>query len=244
MKDELTLVDGFFEAALAPELWAETLGKLSDYIGGAAVNLILIEKPAASPVDMHFERVDEQAYARYINDYIAVDPRVPRILQAPVNRLLLEHHVLTEEEKRTGAIYNELLARSGMRNQAITLLSADSVFAGFGVAPRDDSRAFEPEQLARLARVLPHLRHAVRFYVANTELQLQRSTLGALWSQSARRSFPIKPPTTICSPDYCADTRASCPSPNRAPKRPGRKRLQGFFPGRAPVPRSSLRSIR
>ena len=186
MLEEQDIVDGFFDAALEPELWAEKLGLLSDHIGGAAVNLVLIEKAGGSPLDTHFERVDGHAYARYINDYIAIDPRIPRILNSPVNTLLMEHDVLTEEEIRSGAVYNELLAVSGMRNQAIALLSAGAVYAGFGVAPGDDSRAFEPEQLQRLSRLLPQLRHAVRFYMANAELQMHRSALGDLWSQAAK----------------------------------------------------------
>ena len=93
---------------------------------------------------------------------------------------------MTEEERRSGAVYNELLAVSGMRNQAIALLSADTVFAGFGVAPRDDSLMFEPEQLASLSRMLPQLRHAVRFYMANADLRMHRSALGELWSQAAK----------------------------------------------------------
>ncbi|WP_417684798.1 helix-turn-helix transcriptional regulator [Roseibium sp.] len=180
------IVDGFFDAALNPDLWAENLAKLSDFVGGAAINLIMIDKPGSIPVDMHYECVDEFAYTSYVTDYIAVDPRIERIIKAPINTILLEDDVLTADEKKNGAIYNELLSVSGMRNQAISLLSGDTLYAGFGVAPRNDANPFDADQLARLRRLLPHLRHAVRLYSGNLDLQIQRNALGDLWSRSGK----------------------------------------------------------
>ncbi|MFD1694914.1 helix-turn-helix transcriptional regulator [Roseibium aestuarii] len=183
---EQGLRDGFFEAALDADQWEGALARFSEHLNGGAVNLILLEKAGALPVDLHYERVDEHAYTRYISDYIETDPRVPRVLNAPVNTVLLERDVLTEGERRHSAIYNDLMARSGMRNQAISLLASDTLFAGFGIAPRDDSQPFATEDLARLTRLLPSLKQAVRLHTANQSLQMQRSSLGDLWGLSGK----------------------------------------------------------
>ncbi|MBD8893971.1 hypothetical protein [Roseibium litorale] len=184
--EEIALQDSFFEAALSPEAWSRSLEHLSDYVGGGAINLILIEKAGAQPLDVRYGRVDEFAYTSYIENYIAVDPRIPRILTSPVNTMLMEHQVLTEDERRSSAIYNELMSRSGMRNQAISLLSADDIYAGFGVAPQNDAVPFTTDQIGRLSRQLNSLKQAVRFYTSNRGLQLQRKSLGDLWSNSGK----------------------------------------------------------
>ncbi|SHL60813.1 helix-turn-helix transcriptional regulator [Roseibium suaedae] len=185
-QEEIALQDSFFEAALAPENWTSSLERLSDYVGGGAVNLILIEKAGAQPVDVHYGKVDEFAYTSYIQDYISIDPRIPRVLGSPVNTMLLEHQVLTEEERQKSAIYNDLMSRSGMRNQVISLLAADDIFGGFGVAPARDADPFSADQISRLSRQLTSLKQAVRVYTTNRDLQLQRNSLGDLWSKSGK----------------------------------------------------------
>lgn len=184
--EETALQESFFEAALSPHLWAGTLERLSDFVGGGAINLILIEKAGAQPVDVRYGRVDEFAYTSYIEEYIAIDPRIPRILTSPVNTMLMEDQVLTEDERLSSAIYNELMSRSGMRNQAISLLSADDLYAGFGVAPSNDAVPFDTERLSALSRQLSSLKQAVRLYTSNRGLELQRNSLGDLWSKSGK----------------------------------------------------------
>ena len=183
---ERAVVDGLFEAALAPELWTESLIALSDHVGGSSVNLIVLDQPGTRPVIEHFVRGNDDAYASYIGEYITVDRRVPRVAEAPVNKVLLEQHGLSDEEKRTDVVYNELLATGGMRNMVLTNLTAGPLYMGLGVAPRDDAVPFEPDQLERISRILPDLRHALRFSLANRELQVQRGALGDLWAHAGK----------------------------------------------------------
>ncbi|WP_152599680.1 helix-turn-helix transcriptional regulator [Hoeflea sp. BAL378] len=183
---ERAVVDGLFEAALAPELWTESLIALSDHVGGSSVNLIVLDRPGTRPVIEHFVRGNDDAYASYIGEYITVDRRVPRVAEAPVNKVLLEQHVLSDEEKRTDVVYNEVLATGGMRNMVLTNLTAGPLYMGLGVAPRDDAVPFEPDQLERISRILPDLRHALRFSLANRELQVQRGALGDLWAHAGK----------------------------------------------------------
>ncbi|OCW58657.1 hypothetical protein AWJ14_00010 [Hoeflea olei] len=184
--DERAMRERLFEAALSPELWTDCLISLSDYVGGSSVNLIVLDRPGERPYLEHFVRGDDHTYASYIETYIAIDRRVPRVAEAPVNTVLLEHQVLTEEERRTDIVYNEVLATGGMRNLMLTNLSAGPAYMGVGVAPHDDAVPFEPEQVERLTRILPDFRHALRFYIANRDLELQRSALGDLWAYAGK----------------------------------------------------------
>lgn len=174
--------DSFFEAAVNPDLWAEALAGFSDFIGGSSVNLVVLDKPGAPPVIEHFIRGDDAAYARYLGDYFAIDRRVPRVAAAQVGRILLEQDVLSEEEKRQDTVYNEILAGNGMRNLALANLSSGPLLMGIGMAPQNDAEPFEADQLARLARLLPHLRNALSFYTVNIQLQLQRQMLADLFA--------------------------------------------------------------
>lgn len=185
-EDFEVLTDRFFEAALSPELWSSALLDLSDYVGGSAVNLVILETIGDRPVLEHFERGDDHAYAKYLDEYFVMDRRVPRTAAASVGKILLEPDVLSPEELRTDIVYNEVLAGNGMRNLALCNLSASEVMMGLGIAPLNDAIPFTPEQLRRLKSVLPHLRQAVRLYTANSELQIQRGLLGELWSNAGR----------------------------------------------------------
>ncbi|MBD8893712.1 helix-turn-helix transcriptional regulator [Roseibium litorale] len=181
-----TLTDLFFDAALVPELWRDALIRLSDFIGGSAVNLIVIDTIGSQPVIEHFERGNEDAYATYLSDYFIMDRRVPRVVSAPIGKVLLEPDVLSPEEIRTDTVYNEILVMNGMRNLALCNLSSPDTFMGLGIAPLNDAIPFNSSQLHRLQGLLPGLRRAVRLYTANTELHLQRGLLGDLWSNTGR----------------------------------------------------------
>ncbi|SHM42868.1 helix-turn-helix transcriptional regulator [Roseibium suaedae] len=181
-----TLTDLFFDAALAPDLWRDALIRLSDFVGGSAVNLIVLDTIGNRPVIDHFERGNDDAYATYLSDYFVMDRRIPRVANATIGKILLEPDVLSPEEQRTDIVYNEILAQNGMRNLALCNLSAPETFMGIGIAPLNDANPFTQPQLQRLQGLLPSLRQAVRLYTANGELQIQRGLLGDLWSNTGR----------------------------------------------------------
>lgn len=183
---EEALVEAMFEAAIHPELWPDILTAVSDHVAGGPFNVLCLGNADERPLFDCFVRGDRQGYETYLSDYILIDPRIPRLEQAPVGKVLLEHDVLSEAELRTDVAYNECLSRWGMRNLAQGNLSSGDVFTGFALAPRNDRNPFTSEQVAAISRLMTPLRQATRVTVASLELQQQRQTLGDLWSLSGK----------------------------------------------------------
>ncbi|SUB02132.1 Uncharacterised protein [Pannonibacter phragmitetus] len=205
----IKLGDIFFEAAVNPDLWDRALAGFSDFTGGSSVNLVVLDKPGAPPVIEHFVRRDDAAYARYLGDYFAIERRVPRIAAAQVGRILLEQDVLSEEEKRQDTVYNEILAGNGMRNLALANLSSGRLLMGIGIAPQNDTDPFEPDQLTRLARLLPHLRNALSFYTIKIQLQLQRQMLADLFALEGKGGVVLDMNRRVLFANALAETQFS-----------------------------------
>ena len=138
-------------------------------------------------VDIFFARVcfggqrHPECERDYFGFYHALDERLPRLRQLPDGQVVSGVSLLTDEERRTSAVYNELLRPSefgdtlcarldGPHGSRIVWSSADPV-GGDG---------WSPAQVETVGRVLPHLRQFVRVRQTLADAKALGASLGEL----------------------------------------------------------------
>ena len=98
----------------------------------------------------------------YYEVYYPLDERPPRIRHAPDSQLFHTTDLLTEEELKTSATYNELLVRGHARNSIhVRLDGPNGSRIVWGVNDPVDGDGWSSAQLDSIRRLLPHIRQSV-----------------------------------------------------------------------------------
>ena len=99
----------------------------------------------------------------YFENYYTVDERVPRLRHLPDSRLCHITELYTEEELKTSAAYNELLARGHVRSSInVRLDGPNGSRIVWVVNDPVDGDSWSSAQLDSIRRLLPHIRQTVR----------------------------------------------------------------------------------
>jgi DNA-binding CsgD family transcriptional regulator len=133
---------------------------LGETLGAVSGHHFVLEENAAP--ETHDFGSDPAAFARYIDEFQAVDPRL-RIAQQNPHRIFSDVDVIDASSFERAPIYAELLRSVNLR---YSLFFASPVQPGLVLAqalmrPKKLSH-FGEEEKRRLERILPHLRRAVR----------------------------------------------------------------------------------
>ncbi len=117
----------------------------------------------------------------YLEVYLPVDERVPRIVQLPDSRLVHVSSFFTDEEAKTSRLYNEALPLYNARNSLNARLEGP---AGsqiiWAVADPVAGDGWSSHQVETIERLLPHLRQFVRVRQALMDAEALGSSLAML----------------------------------------------------------------
>ena len=98
----------------------------------------------------------------YYKNYYHLDERVPRVRHLPDSQLFHVTDLYTEEELKTSAAYNEMLARGQERNSIVVRLDGPHGSRIIWVVNDPvDGNGWSSAQLDSIRRLLPHIRQAV-----------------------------------------------------------------------------------
>ena len=156
------------EAMLDDAHWPATSALIDEACGLIGNTLMVGEGPKenirANFVGLYYRgqrRTDLES--EYLEDYHAIDERVPRFRQLPVNRLVPAKLLYTAEELKTSPTFNELLFRNNHQNSLnVRLDGLDGSHISWGTSDPVTRRDWESSQLTLIKRLLPHIRQFVR----------------------------------------------------------------------------------
>ena len=162
------IVASLHEVALDHTRWSRATALIDEALRTHGSVMVFGDGDSAEDVRIHFswaffrgqrQRECEREYYRL---YYPVDERVPRIRHLPDSRLFHITDLLTEEELRTSATYNEMLVRNHARDGIhVRLDGPNRSRIVWVVYDPVDGNGWSPAQLGSIRRLLPHIRHSV-----------------------------------------------------------------------------------
>ncbi|OHV81788.1 helix-turn-helix transcriptional regulator [Ensifer sp. LCM 4579] len=153
------IIDRLYDAAVAPESWPDVLQDLADFVGAVGCCIAidsgtrtLIAPPVSPGVAEPLEDFVESGWYRH-------DLRGKRgwPLLKSGRRVLLEHDVSTEKERRHGAYHNEWLRPWDLPWWAAVGFSCGDRTCGLALLRNSSQGPFSREEGRRIGELRPHL---------------------------------------------------------------------------------------
>ena len=162
------IVASLHEVALDHTRWSGATALIDEALRVHGSAMVFGDGDSAEDVRIHFAWIffrgqrQRETEREYYENYYPVDERVPRLRHAPDGRLLHVSDLLTEEELKTSATYNEMMVRGRCRDSVHVRLDgpAGSRIVWIVQDPVDGG-GWSPGRLDAVRRLLPHIRHTV-----------------------------------------------------------------------------------
>lgn len=159
----------FYDAALDPRRWPETLGLLAAQFGASLVHMNLGRFDARNGVAvLHASYLwppDPQAMTRYLafDGHLDGDPRLARAMRAP-NRPVMRRDLVGDDVWYASPIYREVFAPGGIDDHVgFSVFDEGSDFAAALMLARGAREPpFDAADCDRLQEYIPHFRRAGR----------------------------------------------------------------------------------
>ena len=163
------MLGALHEAALDDAHWPAAAGLIDQACGSRGSVLVYGNGASGADVDIFFARVcfggkrHPECESDYFRRYHGHDERLPRIRQLPDGEIVSNAELLTDAERRTSVVYNEMVRPSEFEHGLYARLDGPAgsriVWTAANPVTGDD---WSSAQVETLARVLPHLRQYVR----------------------------------------------------------------------------------
>ena len=178
-------VHAIYGAVLDPEQWGPAVSRMA----------ALVEAPHAGVFDSDFAAgivhrtvlfgIEEANNRRYMEEFAAIDPRVPVALGNNKLAWLSDYDYFTEEFRKGDRFYREYIYANGGGETLLTTFAKEGSRLGTGVVVRGSSQEKVADVLRqRLDAVTPHLDRAVklsrRFAAIASEAILGHTVLDAM----------------------------------------------------------------
>lgn len=196
----LAMVGALYEAALAPELWQDAVNDIADAIGAHTSHVMAIDRRSGvEPVNV-LARQDPAAIRAYMDDFFEIDIRVPRMDATPPGVLVRDPDVWSPEEKRASPVYQDFQRPQKMLHITGAQLGIENHMTWYGVS-RERNDPFGPAEMDFIARIVPHVRQALRLTCTIAEFRARDRLLGGLWAEVGRGIVVLAPTgeVTFCN---------------------------------------------
>ena len=157
------------EAALDRAHWATASALIEEALGAHGSSMTFGDGNSEEDIRIYFlwqffrGQRHPELEREYHEVYYPLDERPPRIRHAPDSQLFHTTDLLTEEELKTSATYNELLVRGHARNSIhVRLDGPNGTRIIWGINDPVDRDGWSSAQLDSIRRLLPHIRQTVR----------------------------------------------------------------------------------
>ena len=157
------------EAMLDDAHWPATSALIDEACGAEGNMLVFGDEPHRDDIEIFLARLcyrgvrDRKGEREYFRIYHRVDERLPRLRRLPDSQVVPIADLFTEEELKTSATYNEVMARGHYQKGLNVRLDgpADSRIV-FAMADPVEQGDWSSDQIEMVRRILPHLRQYVR----------------------------------------------------------------------------------
>lgn len=164
-----SIVAAFQRAALDDERWPEVANQVDECLGVFCSQIaVLVDGDFTEAPDSGFGRVYtrgevwEDVERDYLENYAALDERLPRVLALPYGRPVTNRGLLSEREIRTAPAICELNVRCGTAEQIFTKVDGGPGLDITWVLSKSTAQGeWEGEQVRLVERLGSHLCHAV-----------------------------------------------------------------------------------
>lgn len=181
------------DAALDDAAWPRALALIADAGGLRSSHLAVVDAGEKGPKYVFgmwrgpggaLDALERE----YAESYFAGDERVPRLLMMPAGSLVHVADLYTAREQSASPTYNEFLPRWDLENAISARLDAlDGLHLLWTVAPARAQGEWRAAQRGALARVLPHIRNAVRMRQALAKADARAAAVTPLLDASPAR---------------------------------------------------------
>ena len=162
------IVASLHEVALDHTRWSRATALIDEALRTHGSAMVFGDGDSADDVRIQFSWVFSRGQRQwecerdYYRLYYPVDERRPRVRHLPDSRLFHITDLLTGEELRTSATYNEMLVRNHCRDGIhVRLDGPNGSRIVWVVSDPVDGNGWSPAQLDAIHRLLPHIRHSV-----------------------------------------------------------------------------------
>ena len=156
------------EAALDGEHWSTTTALIDETLRAHGSSMVFGDGRSEADIQIFLAwsffrgQRDRDLERDYFENYYPVDERVPRLRHLPDSRLFHITDLYTDEELKTSAAYNELLARDHARNSInVRLDGPNGSRIVWVVNDPVDGDDWSSARLDSIRRLLPHIRQSV-----------------------------------------------------------------------------------
>ena len=180
------ILASLYDAMLDETRWPATSALIDEACGLTGNGLMVAEGPKDDVrglfVGLYYRGQRREDLEReYLENYHAIDERVPRFRQLPVRRLVHITDLYTAEELKTSPTYNEILLRAGMQDGLnVRLPGLDGSHIGWSLNDPVDSEGWGASRIAMVQRLLPHIQQFVRVRQALVRAEARSATVTAL----------------------------------------------------------------
>ena len=180
------VVRALAEAQLDDARWPDASRLVDDACGLLGNHLAIVRGRSRQDAEFLFGRLyvhgepNDELESTYVNNYFAVDERVPRYFDMPDGALARINALVTDLERRNSATYNEFLEPTGGGKSVVVRLDGPEglhiVWLMAHVGKPDD---WCGDQIDRIRSLLTHVRHFVRVRraLAGADVSRARSLL-------------------------------------------------------------------
>ena len=156
------LIARLYEAALRLELWDSALERISNALGGAGLNIPIIDSAHNARFFLGTTRLDPELGERFLNNPLYVEPTSKKWMNGltgpPAGRVFHREEVLTDREYRATPIFNDITHPQKLWHWAFApLILTQDMFVPLGVLRPAGPPLFDAEASDLLSRLLPHL---------------------------------------------------------------------------------------
>lgn len=167
--------------------WPAVSGLVDEWCGSRGNSLLLAEGTAQGGVDVFFRRFCFRGQRRpdlereYFEDYHLRDERLPRLRELPDGQVTPNSSLFTDEERKTSAVFNEVMLRNDTRDGLnVRLDGPDGCRIVWSTADSTQGDGWSSSQVRAVERFLPHLRQFVRVRQALVDARARATSAVAL----------------------------------------------------------------
>ncbi|MCY4028729.1 MAG: LuxR C-terminal-related transcriptional regulator [Acidobacteria bacterium] len=149
--------------------WPAVSGLVDEWCGSRGNSLLVAQGTAQGDVDVFFRRFCFRGEHRpdlereYFEGYHLLDERLPRLRELPDGRVTSNSSLFTDREKKTSAVFNEVMLRNGTQDGLnVRLDGPDGCRIVWATADSAQGDGWSSWQGEAVGRFLPHLRQFVR----------------------------------------------------------------------------------
>ena len=133
----LQAIDAVYASGLDSARLPQALEATSRLLGAAGAILEVIDKPAQRPVEFCSVGLPDVARIPYIEQFAALNPRIPFALRQRAGAIIWDHQILDEPGMERDPFYAEFLPHMGLRYFAAAIFEHTPEKAGCGSRTAD-----------------------------------------------------------------------------------------------------------